>query len=132
MTLRAKGARKRRGSSPRRKEEGTVTVCPEVGRERRLMSAHLGAPPGAAVHRERRAPAAGSRAFIQDAGRRVAAIPHSRPGHADLAAGAPVRLIRAVPRRLVKGVAWRSGLSASLWGCGDSVLAALAWLGGWG
>src|SRR5215510_4637283 len=87
MTLRAKGARKRRGSSPRRKEEGTVTVCPEVGRERRLMSAHLGAPPGAAVHRERRAPAAGSRAFIQDAGRRLAVIPHSRPGHADLAAG---------------------------------------------
>jgi hypothetical protein len=27
-----------------------------------------------------------SRAFIQDAGRRFAAIPHSRPGHADLAA----------------------------------------------
>src|SRR5262249_60182669 len=87
MTLRAKGARKRRGSSPRRKEEGTGTVGPEVGRERRLMYAHLGAPAGAAVHRERRAPAAGSRAVIQDAGRRFAAIPHSRPGHADLAAG---------------------------------------------
>src|SRR5262245_49259728 len=87
MTLRAKGARKRRGSSPRRKEEGTVKVCPEVGRERRLMYRHLGAPAGAAVHRERRAPAAGSRAFIQDAGRRFAAIPHIRPGHADLAAG---------------------------------------------
>src|SRR5262249_51490088 len=53
---------------------------------RRLMSGHLGAPAGAAVNRERRAPAAGSRAFIQDAGRRFAAIPHSRPGHADLAA----------------------------------------------
>src|SRR5262244_3937228 len=87
MTLRAKGTRKRRGSSPRRKEEGTVTVCPEVGRERRLMYGHLGAPAGAAVHRERRAPAAGSRAFIQDAGRRLAVIPHIRPGHADLAAG---------------------------------------------
>src|SRR5215813_9638917 len=87
MTLRAKGARKRRGSSPRRKEEGTVKVGPEVGRERRLMYGHLGAPAGAAVHRERRAPAAGSRAVIQDAGRRFAAIPHSRPGHADLAAG---------------------------------------------
>src|SRR3989441_5196279 len=87
MTLRAKGARKRRGSSPRRKEEGTVKVCPEVGRERRLIYGHLGAPTRAAVHRERRAPAAGSRAFIKDAGRRVAAIPHIRPGHADLAAG---------------------------------------------
>src|SRR5206468_12718863 len=42
--------------------------------------------PRQAVKRERRAPAAGSRAFIQDAGRRVAAIPHIRPGHADLAA----------------------------------------------
>src|SRR5213596_2681127 len=87
MTLRAKGARKRRGSSRRRKEEGTVKVCPEVGRERRLMYGHLGAPVRAAVHRERRAPAAGSRAFIKDAGRRFAAIPHIRPGHADLAAG---------------------------------------------
>ena len=28
-------------------------------------------------------------AFIQDAGRRFAAIPHIRPGHADLAAGSP-------------------------------------------
>src|SRR5215831_1197167 len=87
MTLRAKGARKGRGNSARRKEEGTVKVCPEAGRERRLMYGHLGAPAGAAVHRERRAPAAGSRAFIQDAGRRFAAIPHSRPSHADLAAG---------------------------------------------
>src|SRR6266481_2722673 len=87
MTLRANGARKRRGSSPRRKEEGTVKVCPEVGRERRLMHGHLGAPARAAVNRERRAPAAGSRAFIKDAGRRFAAIPHIRPGHADLAAG---------------------------------------------
>src|SRR3989441_2431766 len=87
MTLRAKGARKRRGSSPRRKEEGTVKVCPEAGRERRLMYGHLGAPARAAVNRERRAPAAGSRAFIKDAGRRFAAIPHIRPGHADLAAG---------------------------------------------
>src|SRR5437660_7122395 len=86
MTLRAKDARKRRGSSPRRKEEGTVKVCPEVGRERRLIYGHLGAPTRAAVHRERRAPAAGSRAFIKDAGRRFAAIPHIRPGHADLAA----------------------------------------------
>src|SRR6266404_6397402 len=86
MTLRAKGARKRRGSSPRRKEEGTVKVCPEAGRERRLMYGHLGAPARAAVNRERRAPAAGSRAFIKDAGRRFAAIPHIRPGHADLAA----------------------------------------------
>src|SRR5438128_326616 len=86
MTLRARGARKRRGNSPRRKEEGTVKVCPEVGRERRLMYGHLGAPARAAVHRERRAPAAGSRAFIKDAGRRFAAIPHIRPGHADLAA----------------------------------------------
>src|SRR3989475_5414306 len=81
MTLRAKGARKRRGSSPRRKEEGTVKVCPEAGRERRLMYGHLGAPARAAVNRERRAPAAGSRAFIKDAGRRFAAIPHIRPGH---------------------------------------------------
>src|SRR4030081_3610296 len=86
MTLRAKGARKRRGSSPRREDEGTVKVCPEVGRERRLMYGHLGAPARAAVNRERRAPAAGSRAFIKDAGRRFAAIPHIRPGHADLAA----------------------------------------------
>src|SRR5499433_4588430 len=86
MTLRAKGARKRRGNSPRPKEEGTVTVGPEAGRERRLMYGHLGAPARAAVNRERRAPAAGSRAFIQDAGRRFAAIPHSRPGHADPAA----------------------------------------------
>src|SRR4030095_5135863 len=86
MTLRANGARKRRGSSPRRKEEGTVKVCPEAGRDRRLIYGHLGALTRAAVHRERRAPAAGSRAFIQDAGRRSAAIPHSRPGHADLAA----------------------------------------------
>src|SRR6266540_2195645 len=86
MTLRAKGARKRRGSSPRRKEEGTVKVCPEAGRERRLMYGHLGAPARAAVNRERRALAAGSRAFIKDAGRRFAAIPHIRPGHADLAA----------------------------------------------
>jgi hypothetical protein len=58
MTLRAKGARKRRGSSPRRKEEGTVKVCPEVGRERRLIYGHLGAPTRAAVNRERRAPVA--------------------------------------------------------------------------
>src|SRR3989442_402887 len=87
MTLRAKGARKRRGSSPRWKEECTRKVCPEVGRERRLMYGHLGAPERAAVHRERRAPAAGSRAFIKDAGRRFAAIPHIRLGHADLAAG---------------------------------------------
>src|SRR2546428_171105 len=86
MTLRAKGARKRRGSSPRQKEEGTVKVCPEAGRERRLIYGHLGAPARAAVNRERRAPAAGSRAFIKDAGRRFAAIPHIRPGHADLAA----------------------------------------------
>src|SRR5437867_10333993 len=86
MTLRAKGARKRRGNSPRRKEEGTVTICPEAGRERRLIHGHLGAPERAAVHRERRAPAAGSRAFIKDAGRRFAVIPHIRPGHADLAA----------------------------------------------
>src|SRR6266581_5461272 len=86
MTLRAKGARKRRGNSPRRKEEGTVKVCPEAGRERRLMYGHLGAPARAAVNRERRAPAAGSRAFIKDAGRRFAAIPHIRPGHADLVA----------------------------------------------
>src|SRR5215510_3238913 len=86
ITLRANGARKRRGNSPRRQEEGTVTVCPEAGRERRLIYGHLGAPAGAAIHRERRAPAAGSRAFIQDAGRRLAAIPHIRPGHADLAA----------------------------------------------
>src|SRR3989475_11372041 len=86
MTLRAKGARKRRGSSPRRKEEGTVKVCPEAGRERRLMYGHLGAPARAAVNRERRAPAARSRAFIKHAGRRVAAIPHIPPGHADLAA----------------------------------------------
>src|SRR5438128_1275989 len=96
MTLRAKGARKRRGSSPRRKEEGTVKVCPEAGRERRLMYGHLGAPARAAVNRERRAPAAGSRAFIQDAGRRFAAIPHIRPGHADLAAGG---ICPADPRR---------------------------------
>src|SRR6267142_4854920 len=87
MTLRAKGARKRRGNSPRPKEEGTIKVCPEAGREQRLMHGHLGAPARAAVHRERRAPAAGSRAFIKDAGRRFAAIPHIRPGHADLAAG---------------------------------------------
>src|SRR5262247_2190402 len=86
MTLRAKGTRKRRGSSPRRKEEGTITVCPEVGQEQRLIYGHLGAPAGAAVHRERRAPATGSRAFIQDAGKRLAVIPHIRPGHADLAA----------------------------------------------
>src|SRR2546428_4921761 len=87
MTLRAKGARKRRGRAPGRKEEGTVKVCPEVGRERRLIYEHRGAPARAAVNRERRAPAAGSRAFIKDAGRRFAAIPHIRPGHADLAAG---------------------------------------------
>src|SRR5438094_2862580 len=86
MTLREKGARKRQGNSPSRKEEGTVTVCPEAGRERRLIHGHLGAPTRAAVHRERRAPAAGSRAFIKDAGRRFAVIPHIRPGHADLAA----------------------------------------------
>src|SRR5262249_23077485 len=81
MRLRATGAR-RRGNSPRRTEEGTGTAGPEAGRERRLMYGHLGAPARAAVNRERRAPAAGSRAFIQDAGRRFAAIPHSRPGHA--------------------------------------------------
>src|SRR4030095_2027282 len=86
MTLRAKGARKRRGNFPRRKEEGTVKVCPEAGRERRLIDGHLGAPARAAVHRERRAPAAGSRAFIKDAGRRFSVTPHIRPGHADLAA----------------------------------------------
>src|SRR5207245_11546796 len=96
MTLRAKGARKRRGSSPRGKEEGTVKVCPEVGRERRLIYGHLGAPARAAVHRERRAPAAGSRAFIKDAGSRFAAIPHIRPGQADLA---PPRPSPADPRR---------------------------------
>src|SRR5207249_11428874 len=86
MTLRAKGARKHKDNSPRRKEEGTITDCPEAGRERRLIHGHLGAPERAAVHRERRAPAAGSRAFIKDAGRRFAVIPHIRPGHADLAA----------------------------------------------
>src|SRR5262245_58344867 len=96
MTLRARGARKRRGDSPRPKEEGTIKVCPEAGRERRLMYGHLGAPARAAVHREGRAPAAGSRAFIQDAGRRFAAIPHIRPGHADLAARGPCP---ADPRR---------------------------------
>src|SRR5436309_15823459 len=106
MTLRAKGARKRRGSSPRRKEEGTVKVCPEVGRERRLMYGHLGAPARAAVNRERRAPAAGSRAFIQDAGRRFAAIPHIRPGKPHLPAGAPgpADPRRAPPSR--EGMAW--------------------------
>ena len=67
MTLRAKGARKRQGNSPRRKEEGTVTVCPEAGRERRLMYGHLGAPTRAAVNRERRAP--------------VAAVPLRAAGH---------------------------------------------------
>src|SRR4030095_13901221 len=96
MTLRANGARKRRSNSPRPKAEGTIKVCPEAGRERRLISEHLGAPARAAVHRERRAPAAGSRAFIQDAGRRCAAIPHIRPGHADLAARGPCP---ADPRR---------------------------------
>ena len=60
------------------------------------MYRHLGAPAGAAVHREGRAPAAGSRAFIQDAGRRFAVIPHIRPGHADLAARGPCP---ADPRR---------------------------------
>src|SRR6266542_3824043 len=30
---------------------------------------------------------------------------------------APVRLIRAVPRRLAKGVPWQSGLSESMWHC---------------
>src|SRR5262249_45558095 len=70
MTLRARSARKRRGDSPRRTEEGTVKVCPEAGRERRLMDRHLGAPAGAAVQGERRAPTAGSKAFIKDAGRR--------------------------------------------------------------
>src|SRR5262245_9948621 len=85
MTLRARSARRRRGNSLRRKEEGTVKVCPEAGRRRRLMLAHLGTPAGGPVHAERRAPAAGSRAFIQDAGRRLAVIPHNRPGHADLA-----------------------------------------------
>src|SRR5437879_1830871 len=85
MTLRARGAPRRRGDSPRRKEEGTVKVCPEAGRGRRLMPARLGAPAGGPVQGERRAPAAGSRAFIKDAGRRLAVIPHDRPGHADLA-----------------------------------------------
>src|SRR5881409_3073949 len=106
MTLRARGARKCRNNSPRPKEEGTITVCPEAGRERRLIHGHLGAPVRAAVHRERRAPAAGSRAFIKDAGRRFAAIPHSRPGNLTLRPVAPVWLIRAVPRRLAKGVPW--------------------------
>src|SRR5947209_185924 len=86
MTLRARGARKCRNNSPRPKEEGTITVCPEAGRERRLIHGHLGAPVRAAGNRERRAAAAGSRAFIKDAERRFAAIPHIRPGHADLAA----------------------------------------------
>src|SRR5262245_35408743 len=99
MTLRARGARKRRGDCPRRKEEGTIRVCPEAGRERRLIYAHLGAPARVAVHREGRAPAAGSRAFIQDAGRRFAVIPHIRPGHADLAARGP----------------WRAGPGRALW-----------------
>src|SRR2546427_13004419 len=49
------------------------------------MPAPLGAPAGGPIQGERRAPAAGSRAFIQDAGRRFAVIPHDRPGHADLA-----------------------------------------------
>ena len=117
MTLRAKGARKRRGSSPRRKEEGTVKVCPEVGRERRLMYGHLGAPARAAVNRERRAPAAGSRAFIKDAGRRFAAIPHIRPGHADLAARGtcPADPRRAPTSR--EGSAMVERLSALMWRC---------------
>src|SRR5437016_6281364 len=122
MTLRAKGARKRRGNSPRPKEEGTIKVCPEAGRERRLMHGHLGAPARAAVHRERRAPAAGSRAFIKDAGRRFAAIPPFDQAMLTLRPVAPVRLIRAVPRRLAKGVPWRSGLSESMWRCMSTVL----------
>src|SRR5947199_9031248 len=85
MTLRARGARKCRNNSPRPKEEGTITVCPEAGRERRLIHGHLGAPVRAAVYRERRALVVGSRAFIKDAGRRFAAILYSRSGHVDLA-----------------------------------------------
>src|SRR5438128_11351638 len=117
MTLRAKGARKRRGNSPRREEEGTVKVCPEAGRERRLIYGHLGAPARAAVNRERRAPAAGSRAFIKDAGRRVAAIPHIRPGHADLAARGtcPADPRRAPTSR--EGSALVERLSALMWRC---------------
>src|SRR6266403_2673474 len=118
MTLRAKGARKRRGSSPRRKEEGTVKVCPEAGRERRLMYGHLGAPARAAVNRERRAPAAGSRAFIKDAGRRFAAIPHIRPGHADLAARGTCP---ADPRRAGIDVALREHRIAVLYRDGEAV-----------
>src|SRR5262249_53106829 len=89
------------------------------GRERRLIYGHLGAPARAAVHREGRAPAAGSRAFIQDAGRRLPpsltfdqAMLTSRPV-------APVRLIRAVPRRLATGMPWRSGLSEQMWHWGS-------------
>jgi len=59
----------------------------------------------------RRAPRRVESISIKDAGRRFAAIPHIRPGHADSRPVAPVRLIRAVPRRLPKGVPWRSGLS---------------------
>src|SRR5258707_12834656 len=84
MTLRAKGARKRRGNSPRPKEEGTIKVWPEAGREKRLMHGHLGAPARAAVHRERPAPAPGSRAFTKAAGIGIAAIPDIRISQADL------------------------------------------------
>src|SRR3989449_11252978 len=35
---------------------------------------------------------------------------------------APVRLIRAVPRRLAKGVPWWNGLSALMWRCVSTVL----------
>src|SRR5262245_50058899 len=59
-------------------------VCPETGRRRRLTSGLLGPPLGGPVERDCRVPAAESAAFIQDAGKRRASIPHGqRPGHAD-------------------------------------------------
>src|SRR5438093_11884792 len=80
MRLRAKHGSKRQDGSPRKQEKGNVG--PEAGRRRRLTRGSLGPPGGGPVGRDCRVPTAGSRAFIQDAGRGRASIPHGRPGYA--------------------------------------------------
>src|SRR5215813_12835315 len=58
---------KRQDGPPRK--QGRRNVCSKAGRRRRLTRESLGPPGGGPVERDCRVPTAGSRAFIQDAGR---------------------------------------------------------------
>src|SRR5215470_11855383 len=97
-----RGGSNRRQGAPSGERSGTVGT--ETGRRRRLTSESLGPSREGPVGRDRRALPAGSRAFIQDAGKSLPrSIPHDRPGDADptgrgLRPGAPCRARPALER----------------------------------